>query len=80
MNARNDVKRLSHRSLKARLVLAAVRRRLAARVDFLVARWLERCAANAEAAQVLFETDRKPVRKFGFGMGLVSSPRWDESA
>ena len=80
MSARNDVKRRSYLSLKARLVLAAARRRFAARVDVLVARWLERCAANAEAAQVLFEIHRKPARKFGFGMSLVaSSPRWDQS-
>ena len=77
MNARNDVKRPSDQSLDARLVLAA----FAARVDFLVARWLERCATNAEAAQRLFKTDRKPTREFGIGVSLVvSSPRWDESA
>jgi hypothetical protein len=76
MNARNDVKRPSDQSLDARLVLAA----FAARVDFLVARWLERCATNAEAAQRLFKTDRKPTREFGMGVSLVvSSPRWDES-
>lgn len=80
MSARNDVKRRSYLSLKARRVLAAARRRLAARVDVLVARWLERYAANAEAAQVLFEIHRKPTRDFRIGMGLVvSSPRWDES-
>ena len=76
MNARNDVKRPSDQSLDARLVLAAAQLRFAARVDFLVARWLERCATNVEAAQPLFKTDRKP------GMGVshvVSSPRWDES-
>jgi hypothetical protein len=50
MNARNDVKRPSDQSLVARLVLAAARLRVAARVDFLVARWLERCATNVEAA------------------------------
>jgi hypothetical protein len=76
MNARNDVKKLSKRNFNARPVLAAVRLRLAARLDFLVARWLQRCAANIEAAQELFKTDRRPSR--GFGMGLVSSPRWDE--
>ena len=59
MNARNDVKRPSDRSLDARLLLAAAQLRVAARVDFLVARWLERCATNAEAAQLLFKTDRK---------------------
>jgi hypothetical protein len=80
MNARNDVKRPSDHSLDIRRVLAAVQLRLAARVDFLVARWLERCATNAEAAQRLFKTDRKPAREFGIGVSLVvSSPRWDES-
>jgi len=80
MNARNDVKRPSDQSLDARLVLAAARLRFAARVDFLVARWLERCATNAEAAQRLFKADRKPTREFGMGVNLVvSSPRWDES-
>ena len=49
MNARNDVKRPSDQSLNARLVLAAAQLRFTARVDFLVARWLERCATNAEA-------------------------------
>ena len=72
MNARNDVKRPFDLSLDARLVLAAVRLLLAARVDALVARWLERCATNIEAAQWLFETDRKPTREFGRGLtGLV---------
>jgi hypothetical protein len=76
MNAHNDVKRPSDQSLDARLVLAA----FAARVDFLVARWLERCATNAEVAQRWFKTDRKPTREFGMGVSLVvSSPRWDES-
>ena len=80
MNARNDVKRPSDQSLDARLVLAAARLRFAAGVDFLVARWLERCATNAEAAQRLFKTDRKPTREFGMGVSLVvSSPRWDKS-
>jgi hypothetical protein len=63
MNARNDVKRLPKRNFNARRVLAAVRLRLAARLDFLVARWLERCAANVEAAQELFKTDRRPLRE-----------------
>ena len=75
MRARNDAKKPSYQSLDARLVLAA----FAARVDFLVARWLERCATNTEAAQRLFTT-RKPTREFGIGASLVvSSPRWDES-
>jgi hypothetical protein len=79
MNARNDVKRPSDQSLCARPVLAAAQRRFAARVDFLVARWLERCATKAEAAQWLFRTDRKPAPEFGMGVSLVSSPSWDES-
>ena len=80
MNARNDVKRPSDQSLDARLVLAGAQLRFAARVDFLVARWLERCATNVEAAQRLFKTDRKPTREFGMGVSLVvSSTRWDES-
>jgi hypothetical protein len=80
MNARNDVKKPSDRSLDARLVLAAAQLRFAARVDVLVARWLERCAMNAEAAQRLFKTDRKPTPEFGMGGSVVvSSPRWDGS-
>ena len=65
MNAHSDVKKSSDRSLDLRLVLAAVRLRFAARVDCLVARWLQRCAANVEAAQGVFETERKPAREFG---------------
>jgi hypothetical protein len=77
MNAHNNVKRPSDQSLDARLVLASAQLRFAARVDFLVARWLERCATNAEAAQWLF---KKPTLEFGMGVGfVVSSPRWDES-
>ena len=80
MNARNDVKRPSDQSLDARLVLAAAQLRFAARVDFLVARWLERCATNVEAAQRLFKTDRKRTRGLGMGVSRdISSPRWDES-
>jgi hypothetical protein len=80
MNARNDVKKPSVQSLDTRLVLAAARLRFAARVDFLVARWLERCAANVEAAQRLFKADRKPTREVGMGVSLVvTSPGWDES-
>ena len=80
MNARNNVKRSSDQSLDARLVLAATQLRFAAQVDFFVAHWLERCATNAEAAQRLFKTDRKPTSEFGMGVSLVvSSPRWDVS-
>ena len=80
MKARNHFKRPIHRNFSARRVLAAVRLGLAARVDVLVARWLERCAANAETAQELFKTDRRSSRRFGMGVSLfVSSPYWDES-
>ena len=80
MSARNDVKKPFGQSLYARPVLAAAQLRFAARVDFLVARWLERCAANAEAAQRLFKVDRKPTPEFRMGVSLVaSSPRWDKS-
>ena len=65
MNARNDVKRPSDQSLDARLVLAAARLRLAARADFLVARWLERCATNIETSQWLSETDQIPLVRSG---------------
>jgi hypothetical protein len=64
MYARNDVKRPFHRKTNARRVLAAARRRFAAWVDVRVARWLERCAANVEAAQGLFP-DRSPTGEFG---------------
>jgi hypothetical protein len=80
MNVRDDVKKSSDQSLDARLVLAAARLRFAARVDFLVARWLERCATNVQAAQWLFKSDRKPTREVGMGVSLVvSSPCWEES-
>ena len=67
MNARNDVNRPFVHSLDARPVLAAARRRFAARVDFVVARWLERCATNVEAAQQWFNADRKPTPEVGMG-------------
>jgi hypothetical protein len=80
MNARNNVNRPSHQALSARHVLAAAQLRFAVWVDFLVARWLERCATDAEAGQRLFKTDRKPIPGFGMGVSLaVSSPHWDES-
>jgi hypothetical protein len=79
MNAHNDFKRRSHRSLEARRALAAAPLRFAALVDLLVARWLERCAANVEAGQWLFETDRKPARVPGLRMSLAGSRHWDES-
>jgi hypothetical protein len=65
MNAQSDVKRLSDQKLDLRRVLAAVQLRLAARVDVLVARWLQRCVSEIEAAQSLFETEAKPTREFG---------------
>ena len=77
MNAHNDVKRPSDLDLR----LVAAQLRFAARVDFLVARWLERCATNAEVAQRFLKTDQKPTREFGIGVSLVvSSPRWDETS
>ena len=63
MNARNEVQRPSDQSFDARVVLAAAQLRFAALVDRFVARWLERCAANVEAAQELFKTDRRPLRE-----------------
>ena len=70
MNARNDVKRPFDQTLDPRLVLAAAQRRFATRIDFLVARWLERCATNAEAAQRLFKPDQKPHVSSGMGVSL----------
>jgi hypothetical protein len=64
MYARNDFKRPFFPNRSARFALAAARRRLAAWVDVRVARWLERCAANVEAAQGLFP-DRSPTGEFG---------------
>ena len=65
MNARNNVNRPSQQTLDARRVLAAAQLRFAVWVDFLVARWLERCAANVEAAQWFFKADRKPSGELG---------------
>ncbi len=78
MKAQNDFKTRSDRSLHATPVPAAARPRLAALVDGLVARWLQRCAANAEAAQYLFEAGRKPAGAFGLRVRLAA-PGWDES-
>jgi hypothetical protein len=79
MNARKNFKRSSRQRSNARSVLAAAQRRFAGWFDFLVARWLERCAANAEAAQHLFKTDRTR-REFGVGVSLVvSSPHFGMS-
>jgi hypothetical protein len=80
MNAHDDVKRPSDQSQDARFVPATAQRRFAARVDFVVARWIERCAVNAEAAQGWFKADPKPGPGFGTGASLVvSSPNWDET-
>ena len=80
MNARKNFKRSFDQRLGARAVLAAAQRRFAAWVDLRVARWLERCAANAESAQRLFKTVPKTTDEFGMAVSLVvSSPRWNES-
>jgi hypothetical protein len=60
MKAHNGVKRPSDQSFDARVVIAPAQVRLAALVDRLVARWLARCATNAETAQRLFKTDGSP--------------------
>jgi hypothetical protein len=62
MNARNDVQRPSKLNLDHRRVLAAGRLQFAARVDFLVARWLERCATNLESSQRLARTPYRNSR------------------
>ncbi len=67
MNARNDVKRLFHPNMKR--ALATARRRLAVWVDVRVARWLERCATNLEAAQDLF-----PGRSTAGASGMGRDP------
>ena len=72
MNAHEDIKTLFYPKLDARPVLARVQLRLAAWIDGVVARWLERRARNAEAAHRLFEGDRKPSRAFGLGVRLES--------
>ena len=74
MFARNDVKKPFHSS--ARRALAAAQRRFAAWVDVRVARWIERCARNAEAAQGLFPDQMSAGE---FGMERASSrilPTW----
>ena len=62
MNAREIIKIQSGFEAGAvRVALVAARVRLAASVDAFVARWLERVATNAEAAQRLLpgKTDRQ---------------------
>jgi hypothetical protein len=55
MYARNDFNSPFYSNPNARFVLAAVQARFVARVDLFVARWLERRAADAEAAQRWFD-------------------------
>src|SRR4030088_2485867 len=59
VNARNDVKRPSDQSLDARLVLAAAQLRFAARVDFLVARWLPGCGPHPRAPTRVVQHGRR---------------------
>jgi hypothetical protein len=80
MNARNNVKNSPFQRLGARFVPAMGRLRLGARLDALVAGWLQRSAASAEAAQHWFNSDRSTTGGSGIGVSLVSSPRWNESA
>jgi hypothetical protein len=76
MNARIEIKRHVHPRFNARRALAAAQLRLAAAIDRFVAGWLERCAADIEAAQRLFEAGAKPARDCGMGVGLAG---WNES-
>lgn len=69
MYARNDFKRRYYPHAKR--ALAAARRRFAAWVDVRVARWIERCARNVEAAQGLFP-DQSPTRE----PGMRREPSW----
>jgi hypothetical protein len=73
MQAHNDVKRVFN-GVIARLVPVAARLRLADRIDALVAGWLERCAADAEAAQRFFSfrVDRNAADD-GFDVGPAAS-------
>lgn len=55
MNARNDTRIFSIVDVNTvKLAVEAAQLRLAARLDVVVARWLERCATDAVAAQRLF--------------------------
>ena len=78
MNARKDFRKPFDHRFDPRFVLAVARLRFAARVDFAVVRWLERCAGNAEAAQHLFGNDRKSTR-VGMTKFVVLSPDWDDA-
>ena len=79
MYARNDVKRLFYPNPNARRALAKARRRFAAWVDVRVARWIERCARNIEAAQRGCSPIRCPQLSAGWSASfLASSRRWDE--
>jgi hypothetical protein len=62
----HKAKRVFDRYEGARRVLAAVQLRFAAKLDHAVARWLHRCAANAESAQWVFGTD-PPQRDLEIG-------------
>ena len=64
MYARNDFKRRYYHYQHAKRAFAAARQRFAAWVDVRVARWIERCAGNVEAAQRFFP-DQSP---YEFGM------------
>jgi len=61
MNAHNEIKKSFDLNLDARPALAAVQLRFAAWVDALVARWLERCAADIEATQRSFRIGPRAV-------------------
>jgi hypothetical protein len=67
MNAHTNTSKSFQHGLGARIVRALAQLRLGTRVDFLVAGWLERCAANAVAAQHWFNGDHAPTREFGSG-------------
>jgi hypothetical protein len=76
MNAHREIKRHVHPRFDFRRALAAAQLRLAAAIDRFVARRLARCVADIEAAQGLFNGDRRPVRDYEMDAGLgVSSPR-----
>lgn len=68
---------LARAHLDAKSVLATAQLRLAARVDFLVARWLERRATSAEVAQRLFRIryphSRIPKPIMAFGLLVLAS-------
>jgi hypothetical protein len=76
MFARNQIKRPFHPKPNAARAVAAARRRFAAWVDVRVARWIERCARNAVAAQGFFP-DQTSARETGMERGLSPFiPTW----